>query len=88
MRCKGAANVDKKREPKAISHAAKGKSGARRGRGQQQAPAAASDQMGATEKQVIPTTPPMAESDELPGRPVRKTRADDQISAADELTPG
>jgi hypothetical protein len=44
--------------------------------------------MGATEKQVIPTTPPMAESDELPGRPVRKTRADDQISAADELTPG
>jgi hypothetical protein len=78
--------VDKKREPKATSQPAKGKSGARRGRGEQQAPAA--DQMGATEKEVIPTTPPMAESDELPGRAVRKTCADDQISAADELTPG
>jgi hypothetical protein len=30
----------------------------------------------------------MAESDELPNKPIRKTRADDEISAADELTPG
>lgn len=79
--------MDKKRETKAASQPAKGKSGARRGRRDDQAPEA-SEQMGVTEKEVIPTTPPMAESDELPGRPVRKTRADDEISAADELTPG
>lgn len=45
-------------------------------------------QMGATEKQVQPLTPPMARSDEQPGDPERDKQPDKGIDPADELTPG
>jgi hypothetical protein len=55
----------------------------------QKTPPGAAEQMGATDQEVLPLTPPMAESDQLPGRPNRKKNgADDQIDPADELTPG
>jgi hypothetical protein len=48
----------------------------------------AADQLGATEEQVVPLTPPMAKSDEQPGQPDRKHHPDAGIDPADELTPG
>ena len=53
-----------------------------------QTPLPAAEQLGATEKDVVPTTPPMAESDELPSGPVRKSAADEEIDPNEELTPG
>ena len=47
------------------------------------------EQRGATEQQVKPLTPPMANSDDQPGDPARKKQGPgDQIDPADELTPG
>ena len=55
-------------------------------RGEQTPPAA--DQLGATDQQVQPLTPPMAESDQQPHDPQRGKQSDKQIDPADELTPG
>jgi hypothetical protein len=55
----------------------------------QHTPPAVSEQRGATEQQVKPLTPPMANSDDQPGDPARKKQGPgDQIDPADELTPG
>jgi hypothetical protein len=56
----------------------------------QQTPPTDAERRGATEQQVQPLTPPMADSDELPGDPKRKKDQgpDDQIDPAEELTPG
>jgi hypothetical protein len=48
----------------------------------------AADQLGATEQQVAPLTPPMARSDEQPHDRDRKEQPDKGIDPADELTPG
>lgn len=52
------------------------------------APPAAAEQRGATEKQVQPLTPPMAESDQQPNDPKRGRQPDKDLDPADELTPG
>jgi hypothetical protein len=51
-------------------------------------PPSAADQRGATEKQVQPLTPPMANSDQQPNDPNRGRQPDKGIDPADELTPG
>jgi hypothetical protein len=51
-------------------------------------PPADAEQRGATEKQVQPLTPPMAESDQQPNDPKRGRQPDKDIDPADELTPG
>jgi hypothetical protein len=51
-------------------------------------PPAGAEQRGATEKQVQPLTPPMAESDQQPNDPKRGQQPDKGIDPADELTPG
>jgi hypothetical protein len=58
-------------------------------RGEQTPPTVAT-QMGATEQEVAPLTPPMANSDTAPNMAKRekKTAAEEQIDPADELTPG
>jgi hypothetical protein len=56
-------------------------------RGEQNTPPA-SDQLGATDKQVQPLTPPMAKSDQQPNDPKRGKQPDPDIDPADELTPG
>lgn len=48
----------------------------------------AAEQLGGTEKQVTPLTPPMARSDEQPGDRKLADKADEEIDPADELTPG
>jgi hypothetical protein len=48
----------------------------------------AADQLGATEQEVTPLTPPMARSDEQPGDRQRGKESDKGIDPADELTPG
>ena len=54
----------------------------------EQNPPPAGDQLGATDKQVQPLTPPMAKSDEQPDDPQRGKQPDPGIDPADELTPG
>ena len=54
----------------------------------EQAPPKSADQLGATEKQVQPLTPPMANSDQQPNDPKRGRQPDKGIDPADELTPG
>jgi len=56
-------------------------------RGEQNPPLAA-DQLGATEQQVQPLTPPIAKSDQQPNDPQRGKQPDPDIDPADELTPG
>ena len=56
-------------------------------RGEQKLPPAA-DQLGATEQQVQPLTPPTAKSDQQPNDPQRGKQPDPGIDPADELTPG
>ena len=56
-------------------------------RGEQNPPPAA-DQLGATEQQVQPLTPPIAKSDQQPNDPQRGKQPDLDIDPADELTPG
>lgn len=56
-------------------------------RGQKSGPSVA-DQRGATEQQVQPLTPPMAESDQQPRDPSRGAQPDKGLDPADELTPG
>jgi hypothetical protein len=51
-------------------------------------PPITAEQRGATEKQVQPLTPPMAESDQQPNDPQRGRQPDKDIDPADELTPG
>ena len=49
------------------------------------------DQLGATEQQVTPLTPPVRERPDdraRPGQPQPKQRAADEVDPADELTPG
>jgi hypothetical protein len=48
----------------------------------------AAEQLGATEQQVAPLTPPMARSDEQPRDRDRGEQPDKGIDPADELTPG
>ena len=54
----------------------------------EQHPAPAADQLGATEQQVKPLTPPIAKSDQQPNDPQRGKQPDPGIDPADELTPG
>jgi hypothetical protein len=56
-------------------------------RGQQSSPPSA-DQLGATEQQVQPLTPPSAKSDQQPNQPKRKEQPDLGIDPTDDLTPG
>ena len=56
-------------------------------RGEQNPPSNA-DQLGATEQQVQPLTPPSAKSDQQPDDPKRGKQPDPGIDPADELTPG
>jgi len=60
--------------------------GERQRRGQPAGKAA--EQLGATEEQVKPLTPPMARSDEQPNDPERGAQPDKGLDPADELTPG
>jgi hypothetical protein len=55
-------------------------------RGEQAPPS--DDQLGATEKQIQPLTPPMANSDQQPNDPKRGRQPDKGMDPADELTPG
>jgi hypothetical protein len=54
----------------------------------EQNPSPADEQLGATERQVQPLTPPSARSDQQPGDPKRGKQPDPGIDPADELTPG
>jgi len=54
----------------------------------EQDPSPAADQLGATERQVQPLTPPPAKSDQQPNDPQRVKQPDPGIDPADELTPG
>jgi hypothetical protein len=54
----------------------------------EQTPPVAADQLGATDQQVQPLTPPMAKSDQQPHDPQRGKQHDKEIDPADELTPG
>jgi len=54
----------------------------------EQNPPLAGDQLGATDQQVQPLTPPMANSDQQPNDPKRGKQPDPDIDPADELTPG
>ena len=54
----------------------------------EQNPSPAADQLGATERQVQPLTPPMSKSDQQPNDPQRGKQPDPGIDPADELTPG
>ncbi len=54
----------------------------------EQNPPLAGDQLGATDQQVQPLTPPMAKSDQQPNDPKRGKQPDPGIDTADELTPG
>ena len=54
----------------------------------EQKPSPAADQLGATEQQVQPFTPPIAKSDQQPNDPQRGKQPDLGIDPADELTPG
>ncbi len=56
-------------------------------RGEQNPPSAA-DKRGATERQVQPLTPPMAQSDQQPNDPQRGKQPDQDIDPVDEMTPG
>jgi hypothetical protein len=56
-------------------------------RGEQNS-APAGDQLGATERQMQPLTPPSARSDQQPDDPQRGKQPDPDIDPADELTPG
>jgi hypothetical protein len=52
---------------------------------------ATANQLGATEEQITPLTPPTrddASNDEQPKSPNPKQRAADEIDPADEITPG
>jgi hypothetical protein len=51
-------------------------------------PPPAGDQLGATEQQIQPLTPPNAKSDQQPNDPKRGEQPDPGIDPADELTPG
>ena len=57
-------------------------------RGEHAPPPASGEQLGATEKQIQPLTPPMANSDQQPNDPKRGRQPDKGIDPADELTPG
>lgn len=59
-----------------------------RARPGQQDETRAEKQLGGTEQQVAPLTPPMARSDEQPGDPERGAEPGAGIDPADELTPG
>jgi hypothetical protein len=61
---------------------------AERERRGQQAETPAEKQLGATEREVTPLTPPMARSDEQPNDPDRGDEPSKGIDPADELTPG
>ena len=54
----------------------------------EQNPLPAGDQLGATDQQVQPLTPPSAKSDQQPNDPQRGKQPDPGIDPADELTPG
>jgi hypothetical protein len=78
--------VGTKREQKPGNQPSKSSSETRRAQPGDRSRPTLDEQVGATEQEVIPMTPPMAESDQMPGQPNRKK--DDELSPTDELTPG
>jgi hypothetical protein len=76
------------KQPKNSTKPAKDTFKAERAQRGEQNPPPAADQLGATDQQVQPLTPPMAKSDQQPHDPQRGKQPDKEIDPADELTPG